>query len=302
MTGRNLYIKRSVQGILSVIFLFSVAGHALFSQEVLKISPYVQLQYFKDNEGYRTLKTTLTYSKNRMELPISGMNIRFYSGSKDPKVIGEVTTDEKGIAVLQLREISSLPVEKVGSWYFNTEYKGNDTIEAGSSELTITDINLNMDLAEVDSIKTVILSASKKENGNNVPLSGEVITVYVPRMFSLLSIGEVTLDDNGSGTLEFPSDLPGDKEGNFTVIAKIEEHADYGNIEKTATISWGTKPKFTDQAGHRALWTKTAPKWMVYTLTILLSGVWAHYLYALICLIRIKMDAKRQMKAKKHEY
>ena len=291
-------MKKYIQRIISVIFFSSVAGQMLFSQEIPKISPYVQLQYFKDNEGQRTLRTTLTYSKNRMELPIPGMNILFYSGSENQKEIGAVVTDEKGVANLQLKDISSLPVEKNGSWHFNTEYKGNDTIEAGSSELKIIDINLKMELAEADSIKTVILTASKKESGNEFPLSGEVITVYVPRMFSLLSIGEVTLNDNGSGTLEFPSDLPADKEGNITVIAKIEDHPDFGNIEKRATINWGTKPKFTDQTGHRALWTKTAPKWMVYTLTILLSGVWAHYMYALICIIRIKMDAKRQKKVK----
>lgn len=296
-----MYIKRYIQRIISVIFLSSIAGQLMFSQEISKISPYIQLQYFKDNEGQRTLKTTLTYSKNRMELPIPGMNILFYSGSKNLKEIGAIITDEKGVAILQLKDISLLPAEKNGSWYFNTEYKGNDTIEGGSSELTIIDINFKMELAEVDSIKSVILTASKKRSGNDVPLSGEVINVYVPRMFSLLSIGEVTLDNNGSGSLEFPSDLPADKEGNITVIAKIEEHPDFGNVEKRATINWGTKSKFTDQTRHRALWTKTAPKWMVYTLTILLSGVWAHYIYTFICLIRIKKDAKRQRKEKKYE-
>jgi hypothetical protein len=33
---------------------------------------------------------------------------------------------------------------------------------------------------------------------------------------------------------------------------------------------------------------------MIYTLTILLSGVWGHYLFAIISLIRIKMEAKRK--------
>ena len=51
-------------------------------------------------------------------------------------------------------------------------------------------------------------------------------------MFSLLQIGEITLDDNGTGTLEFPSDLPGDKDGNITIITKFEENATFGNVEK----------------------------------------------------------------------
>ena len=51
-------------------------------------------------------------------------------------------------------------------------------------------------------------------------------------MFSLLPIGELTLDDAGTATMEFPSDLPGDKEGNLVIIAKIEENATFGNVEK----------------------------------------------------------------------
>jgi len=43
-------------------------------------------------------------------------------------------------------------------------------------------------------------------------------------------------------------------------------------------------------------WTKIAPKWMIYTLSVLLAGVWGHYLFAIISLIRIKIDAARKAK------
>jgi hypothetical protein len=33
---------------------------------------------------------------------------------------------------------------------------------------------------------------------------------------------------------------------------------------------------------------------MIYTLSVLLAGVWGHYLFAIISLIRIRIDAKRQ--------
>jgi hypothetical protein len=47
---------------------------------------------------------------------------------------------------------------------------------------------------------------------------------------------------------------------------------------------------------HRALWTKIAPRWMIYSLSVLLAGVWGHYLFAVISLIRIKIDARRKAK------
>ncbi len=120
------------------------------------------------------------------------------------------------------------------------------------------------------------------------------MTVYVPRMFSLLPIGELTLDEAGTASIEFPSDLPGDKEGNYAVVAKVEENAIFGNVEKRETIKWGLPTDYSIPVTHRALWTTIAPRWMIYSLSILLAGVWGHYLYAIISLIRIKIDAKRK--------
>jgi hypothetical protein len=33
---------------------------------------------------------------------------------------------------------------------------------------------------------------------------------------------------------------------------------------------------------------------MIYTLSVLLSGVWGHYLFAIISLIRIRINAKKK--------
>ena len=60
----------------SLIFSFLIFVSVMaFPQEKSKISPYLSLQYFKDNDENSNLKATLTYSKNRMELPLQGMKI-----------------------------------------------------------------------------------------------------------------------------------------------------------------------------------------------------------------------------------
>jgi len=181
-------------------------------------------------------------------------------------------------------------------WAFSSEFTGNDTINGETSEVTVRDMRLEMALTEADSIKTVTLNAFTTEGGKEIPVSGEAVTVYVPRMFSLLPVGELTLDDAGSATMEFPSDLPGDKEGNLVIIAKIAENATYGNLEKRETIKWGLPIDYSVPVTHRALWTTIAPRWMIYSLSVLLAGVWGHYLFAIISLIRIKIDATRKAK------
>jgi hypothetical protein len=161
---------------------------------------------------------------------------------------------------------------------------------------TFKNVVLNMALTEVDSIKTVTVTAHTLENGKEVPVSGETVSVFVPRMFSNFIIGELTLDDAGTASLEFPSDLPGGKEGNLTIVAAFIDNATYGNVEKREIIHWGIPTDYLPTS-HRALWTQRAPGWMIYTLSVLLAGVWGHYFFAIISLIRIKIAAKRKAKA-----
>jgi hypothetical protein len=103
-------------------------------------------------------------------------------------------------------------------------------------------------------------------------------------------------DENGSASLEFPTDLPGDSEGNLTIIAKFEEHETFGNVERASQQKWGIPSVNPAPIAHRALWTKTPPMWMIITLSILLTGVWGHYLFAIISLIIIKKESKKQKK------
>lgn len=276
---------------LSLLPVFPVH---LFSQEVTLISPYISLQYFKNTDDQRILQTTLTYSKNRMELPIPGMEISFFTGGDKKESGATVLTDEKGVARFDLKSDMKIIAGKDGMWTFSSEFKGNDTIEAGTSEITLKDVQLTMVLSLVDSIKTITVNAFVVENGKEKPVSGEAVKIYVPRMFSLLPISELTLDDAGTASVEFPAGLPGDKDGNLTIIAKFEENTTFGNVEKRETLTWGSPVDYSVPTSHRALWTKTAPRWMIYSLSILLAGVWGHYLFALVSLIRIRIDAKRE--------
>jgi hypothetical protein len=290
----NMKNRSSV--IIAALSFFLMVSFPLFSQEKAPVSPYIQLQYFKNTDETRLLKTTLTYSLNRMEIPLPGMEVSFFSEATGKKLLGTALTDEKGVAGLELNKEISLPLNEEGLWAFSSEFKGNDTIEAGNSELTIKDVKLEVTLQEVDTIRSISLKAFTSENRKDNPVSGEVVMIYVPRMFSLLPVGEASLDENGTASLEFPPDIPGDSVGNLTIISKFEEHPVFGNVEVIVVKKWGVPASNSLPIAHRALWTKTAPRWMIITLSILLTGVWGHYLFAIISLIRIKRESKKQKK------
>lgn len=283
-------MKKKIYCISLVLLILSAN---LYSQEAEIISPFVQISYLKSNDKI-ILQTSLTYSGGETDIPLTGMEILFFSGTDTREQIASAVTDNKGIARVEMPADTKLSTSSDGMWTFSSEFKGNDTIEAGISETSVKNISLKMDLTLVDSIKTISVNAFIDESGTEQPVAGETVKIYVPRMFSNLLISDLTLDDAGTATLDFPSDLPGNKEGSLIIVAKIEDHGTFGNVEQRQTISWGVPTEYSVPKSHRALWTKTAPKWMIYILSVLLAGVWGHYLFAFISLIRIKIDAKRK--------
>jgi hypothetical protein len=283
---------------LLLLMLLVLIPVSSYTQEKGRISPDIQLQYFKNSGNQSYLQATLTCSMNRMVVPIPGMEISFYTNSGRKELLATLITDEKGVAKLPLADVTKLPVNSEGLWPFVSEFTGNDTIDPATSDFSVKDVKLQMTLSEIDSTKTVSLDAKTMQNGREVPVSGEIVMIYVPRMFSLLPIAEATLDENGTASAEFPSDLPGDKAGNLTIIARIEENPTFGNVEQTVIRKWGIPTSYSVPETHRALWTKTPPTWMIVTLSVLLAGVWGHYLFAVISLVLIKIDSKGKKEKK----
>jgi len=164
---------------------------------------------------------------------------------------------------------------------------------AYSQETPAKQAVLDMEFSEVDSVKTVTVTAHATENGKEIPIAGETVTVFIPRMFSNFIVAELTLDDSGQASTEFPNDLPGGKDGNLIIVAAMINNSTYGNIEKRVEKHWGIPTDYLPTS-HRALWTSRAPSWMIITLSVLLAGVWGHYFFAIISLIRIRRDAERE--------
>ncbi|MCL4481954.1 MAG: hypothetical protein M1445_04965, partial [Bacteroidetes bacterium] len=127
-------------------------------------------------------------------------------------------------------------------------------------------------------------------NGESIPLKETNFNLYVQGLFTKLKIGECFVDA-GEGTFEFPKNIPGDENGNLKIFVRLEENEEFGDVEKVETAKWGNhRSGFVEPV--RSLWTSGAPIWMITTLIILLAGVWSHYIYAIIQLIKIRKEGK----------
>jgi len=279
------------QTIITVLILLAaVSNSSAFAVQETKISPYMLFTYLKDTDSRKILLAKMTNITQTGEKPLPGLKIAFYNNEN---LLGEVITDASGNAACIISDTAALLTGDDGSWLFTAVFDGDSITDATTGELSILDVDIEMKLTEEDGERIVTLFASAPGADGHVPVVGEEIGVYVPRMFSLLPVSTGLLDENGVFRAKFPGNIPGDSLGNLTVIGRFNENFYYGSVEKREVISWGTKAEKSSPV-YRSLWSTLAPKWMVITLAIMLLGVWGHYTLVVINLIRIKKESLKE--------
>lgn len=285
---------------LAVLLLAGFTGLKGYSQEEVEmIYPYFDLVYLKDSDGHRTLGAHIYFEKESGGIGnLPGLAVKFYTNSAEPTLIGEAESDKLGWARIVIDDEAVLPVDDGGNWWFSAEYEGSERVSMLSAETTVMDVSLEMTLNDDESgNRSVTISAYMMSDGERIPMSGEEVSLFVPRMFSNLTVGTGTLED-GEVTIEVPGDIPGDAEGNLTLVGGFINHWQYANVEKRVVSTWGVPASHEVAESHRELWTQIAPTWMIITLTIMLLGVWGHYLFAVISIVRIGREGKK-MKVRK---
>jgi len=226
-------------------------------------------------------------------IPAEGVVVNFKSGEKGN--LASAKTNAKGIAKYIVPVSAKLEYQDNGKLKFVASIEANKLTESKTDEVSMKDIEIQMDCIVEDSIKKIRFKAFELgQNGEKKAIPKTDINFYVPRMFSLLKVAEGSFGEDGTGEIEFPSGIPGDSLGNITVIGRIEENENYLNAEKQQKIAWGVPTRHHIPKFKRALWTAVAPTWMIVTLTILLLGVWGHYIFVFYKLWKIKQESMRE--------
>ncbi len=241
------------------------------------------------------LTATLSIKKGESTLALENAQVEFTASNGTVTTpLGKAKTDQEGIAVFKV-PVGELPANKEGMVSYSAKFTGNNKYPGAEASFTAKPAKIRLFFSIEDSLRVLKVTAvQKNEKGEEVAIPKETVLIYIPRLFSLLKIGEIALDETGTGTMEFPKEIVGDTMGNLVVVAKIEEHDLFGFVQGQNTINWGVhKQYYKAEVPSRELWTPIAPMWMIITLLIMLAGVWAHYMYAVYELIMIKRLSKK---------
>ncbi|GGK56645.1 MULTISPECIES: hypothetical protein [Flavobacteriaceae] len=273
-----------------IALLFSFNGFAQ-EEDASNYRMRFKFKTVKQPDNSRLLEVSFIgqNKKDRKDkVPVFDAEIKFYN---EANLLGTAKTSKEGIAQLTVPENHNYTTDEDEYINFIAKFEGSDGLDEEEDEIHVKNLYLELNLEEIDSVKTVLVKAFTIDSlGVEIPLEEADIVISVNGMISKMKLEEGTIED-GEFEFEFPTDIPGDANGDIIVYSIISDNDDFGNIIQQKSINWGTFKTASIEEGNK-LWSEAAPIWMYIVLTILLVGVWANYVYTAVNLFNIKKEGK----------
>ncbi len=160
------------------------------------------------------------------------------------------------------------------------------------SQDEMEDAIVSLSFSEENDIKTIIATVIDQ---TGLPIEELELYFYVQRTFSLLPLGDGFNETDESGVLEieFPNDLPGDAEGNVTIVVKITESDLYNDLALETIKNWGITVLVDKAEEKRSLWASAAnaPVSLITSVSLMIIAIWYiifHIIFKLYKISKIK--------------
>ena len=284
-------MKKSITYTILIFLIISFSHAGLLAQDSEPADIYMEFSTWKYNDMSRSLLAKITSDNDEGEYFVEGLSVQFrLTNGEEMLILGNAVSNTDGIAEFNIADgTMEYPKDEEGYIYFTASFDGSDAYWEAEEELMVKDVELSIRFEEEGDDKLVYFEGIIFGPEEEWPLADDDLFFYVPRMFSDMKIADGWFEEDGTGYIDFPTTVIGDSAGNVLVIARLEDHYDYGNVEVSDMISWATPKRLIKAEGPvRELWTPIAPMWMIITLIIMLAGVWGHYIYAIVQLIGIR--------------
>ena len=215
--------------LLFILFTYNVAAQ----EDSVVAKELVKLKYFNDNNKVQFLILEHSLKTGKKIEPLKSKVFQLYLDSiKTENLIAKVTTDKNGKAKAilppSLKEVwNASPLHK-----FIAVAAGKE--EEPAAELEITKAKIQIDTVSEEGKRSIAVLVMKYENSEWVAANEVEMKVGIQRHGGILSAGDeemYTTDSSGTATVELKKDsLPGDKNGNIVLVAKVEDNDLFGNM------------------------------------------------------------------------
>jgi hypothetical protein len=283
--------------LLTLVFLLS--GYNGFTQAPKKEDLKISLRYFVHNNKipYLVVNVKNKVIGGRLK-HINGVSISLFLDKYSPGTfIGKVVTDRQGNAA------AIIPAVLKNEWgssikhHFLAEFDGDKNYEPGKADLAIE--GKAKILISTTSDKKITANVLEMKDTAWVPVKGVEIIIAVRRLGSDLPVNEkstFTTDSTGQASADFKRDsIPGGATGNITLVAKIEDNDQYGNLSIEKIVPWGAKFQYVNTFNERTLFATRdkAPIWLQLIAYSIIFAVWGILITLVFNLLKIKKLGKK---------
>jgi hypothetical protein len=283
-------LNKTLTGLLSALLL--LPAYNGFSQGAEKANLSIAISYFNTNNRIPYVAVNVKSKLTGRFQPVGGVAIKLYLDKDSAGTfIGKVVTSEKGEAHTFIPP--SLQKEWAGSksHTFLATFDGDKVYESGKADLTVARAKILIDTIAGRSVVATLLEL---KDTTWTPVKGADVVLAVRRLGGDLNINETATfatDSTGKASGDFKRDnIPGDAKGGITLVAKIVDNEQFGNLSVEKTVPWGAKFKYQSTFNERALFATRdkAPIWLQFIAYSITFAVWGVLIYLLFNIFKIK--------------
>ena len=266
------------------------------SQAMGKSEATIELSYYKKADMSKTAVALITAkNKDGKFVPVKNARVSFYmQNNNEQQFLKNVYTDNKGQALIELRK--EMPLDTGSAFIIVAKIENDSLYENAEEKIRYKEANINIKLNPQDTSRTATAVVTQIDNdGKEIPVKGADLKFYVQRLFGMMPAAEdntISTDEKGEAAFAFPKNIPGDTAGLITISARMEDNAQYGNVENKANASWGNRLLVDKDPFPRALWEPYAPLPLIITISTLFGGVWFIYFFIFYQLRKISKEKK----------
>lgn len=290
----NSIINRTSLAIAITGMFCGIATAQDQSQAQGKSETSIELSYYKKADMSKTVVAVITAkNKEGKFVPANNAQINFYViHNSERQLIKSAYTDIKGQAVIVLQKDMSL--DEDFSFTIVAKIENDSLYEDTEEQVHYKEANLTLNLNPDDTGRLVVGKVTEiGKDGKEIPVKDAEVKFYVKRLFGFMPAAEdntISTDEKGEASFAVPKNIPGDTAGVITIVARMEDNEQFGNVENEATESWGTTLAVEIDPFPRALWEPYAPLPLVISISTLFGGVWFIYFFIFYQLRKISKE------------
>jgi len=273
-----------------MLVLLAICADSMTVNAQKKTRTRLKMDYEKLSNDDKRISVALIQGSGKKMSGVENAELTLATYDQDEEIeLTRLLTDAEGEVMLLVEAGYQFPRDKDGYAVITATYSGNDSLKSANKQIKFMDLNVDIIFDIKDSIKFVMVSAYAIDStGIKKPIEELKFNIGVERLYSILYLEQVETDDEGHGSMEFPTDLPGDSTGYVKVIVKLDGHDDYGTIIKSAETNWGTIVDYSTMTNNRSLFGDNAPLWMIISVAVILTGAWFHFILAIFKVYKMR--------------